>query len=116
MSMSAYICSKSVNIAKGIMISSFLVCTLALASGGSGGGGTGSKNPNSMYAVGKKAFMGSVVCPTCPYASLELNSEEVSAVWPDLQPELKEAGAIGQDLLWWQRKSVVHYIKKRFSL
>ncbi len=119
MSMSAYICSKNVNIAKGIMISGFLVCTLALASGGSGGsggGGTGFKNPNSMYAVGKKTFLGNVVCDTCPYASLELNSEEVSAVWPDMQLDLKQAGAIGQELSWWQRKSVNHYIKKRFSL
>ena len=69
-----------------------------------------------MYATGKKMFLGSVVCDTCPYASLELNSEEVSAVWPDLQLDLKQAGAIGQELSWWQRISVNHYIKNRFSL
>ena len=123
MSMSAYMCSKNVNIAKGIMISGFLVCTLALASGGGGGSGgsgggdgTASNNPNSMYATGKKLFLGSVVCDTCPYASLELNSGKVHTVWPDLQLDLKKAGAIGQELSWWQRISVKHYIKKRFSL
>ena len=121
MSMSAYICSKNVNIVKGIMISGFLVCTLALASGGGGGSsgggdGTASNNPTSMYATGKKLFLGSVVCDSCPYASLELNSEIVGAVWPNLQLDLKQAGAIGQELSWWQRISVKHYIKKRFFL
>ena len=123
MSMSAYIRSKNVNTVKGIIVSGFLVCTLALASGGGGGSsgggggdGTASNNPTSMYATGKKLFLGSIVCDSCPYASLELNSEEVSAVWPNLQLDLKQAGAIGQELSWWQRKSVNHYIKKRFFL
>ena len=136
MSMSAYMCSKSVNILKGIIISGFLVCTLALASGGGGGsGGSGSdggsdggggdggggdgstaNNSTSMYATGKKLFLGSVVCDSCPYAGLELNSGKVGAVWPGLQRDLKQAGVIGQELSWWQRISVKHYIKKRFSL
>ena len=83
MSMSAYIRSKNVNTVKGIIVSGFLVCTLALASGGGGGSsgggggdGTASNNPTSMYATGKKLFLGSIVCDSCPYASLELNSEE----------------------------------------
>ncbi len=132
MSMSAYMYSKNVNIAKGIIVSGFLVCTLALASGGgggagggggggsgggSGGGGDGiaSNNYVSRYDTGKKSFLESVVCDSCPYAGLELNPENVGAVWPDLKRDLKRSGAIGQKLSWWQRSSVKHYIKKRFS-
>ena len=122
MSMSAYIRSKNVNTVKGIIVSGFLVCTLALASGGGGGSsggggdGTASNNPASMYDTGKKIFLERVVCDTCPYASLELNTEKVHTVWPDLQLDLKKAGVIGQKLSWWQRISAKHYIKNRFSL
>ena len=70
----------------------------------------------SDYDTGKKIFLERVVCDTCPYASLELNSEKVGAVWPNLQLDLKKAGAIGQELSWWQRISAEHYIKNRFSL
>ncbi len=134
--MSAYMYSKNVNIAKGIIVSGFLVCTLALASGGGGGGGAGggggsgggsggggdggdgvaSNNYVSKYDTGKKSFLESVVCDSCPYAGLELNPENVGAVWPDLKRDLKKSGAIGQKLSWWQRSSVKHYIKKRFSI
>ena len=130
MSMDEYMRSNAVDIAKGIIVSGFLVSTLALASGGgssgggssgggsSGGGGDGtaSNNPASMYDTGKKIFLERVVCDTCPYASLELNTEKVHTVWPDLQLDLKKAGVIGQKLSWWQRISAKHYIKNRFSL
>ena len=115
MSMDEYMRRSAVDIAKGIIVSGFLVCTLALASGG-GGDGTASNNPASMYDTGKKIFLERVVCDTCPYASLELNTENVHTVWPDLQLDLKKAGAIGQELSWWQRISAEHYIKNRFSL
>ncbi len=130
MSMSAYRYSKNINIAKGIIVSGCLVCTLALASGGggssgggsggsggSGGGGDGAASGNyvSKYDTGKKLFLERVVCDSCPYASLELNPEKVGEVWPDLKRDLKKSGTIGQKLSWWQRSSIKHYIKKRFS-
>ncbi len=41
-----------------------------------------------MYAVGKKTFLGSVACDTCPYASLELNSRSQRRVaQPATRPE-----------------------------
>ena len=110
MSMDAYMHSNAVDTAKGIIVSGFLVCTLALASGG------GANPSTSMYDTGKKIFLERVVCDTCPYASLELNTEKVHTVWPDLQLDLKKAGVIGQELSWWQRISAEHYIKNRFSL
>ena len=110
MSMDEYMRRSAVDIAKGIIVSGFLVCTLALASGG------GADPSASMYDTGKKIFLERVVCDSCPYASLELNSEKVGAVWPNLQLDLKKAGAIGQELSWWQRISAEHYIKNRFSL
>ena len=110
MSMDAYMRSNAVDTAKGIIVSGFLVCTLALASGG------GATQSTSMYDTGKKIFLERVVCDTCPYASLELNTEKVHTVWPDLQLDLKKAGVIGQELSWWQRISAEHYIKNRFSL
>ena len=110
MSMDKYMRRSAVDIAKGIIVSGFLVCTLALASGG------GADPSASMYDTGKKIFLERVVCDTCPYASLELNSIKVRTVWPDLQLDLKKAGAIGQELSWWQRISAEHYIKNRFSL
>ena len=110
MSMDEYMHSNAVNTAKGIIVSGFLVSTLALASGG------GADPSASMYDTGKKIFLERVVCDTCPYASLELNTENVHTVWPDLQLDLKKAGVIGQKLSWWQRISAKHYIKNRFSL
>ena len=110
MSMDEYMHSNAVDTAKGIIVSGFLVSTLALASGG------GANQSTSMYDTGKKIFLERVVCDTCPYASLELNSIKVRAVWPDLQLDLKKAGVIGQELSWWQRISAEHYIKNRFSL
>ncbi len=108
--MDAYMHSYAVDTAKGIIVSGFLFSTLALASGGSA-------NPStSMYDTGKKIFLERVVCDTCPYASLELNSEKVHTVWPNLQLDLKKTGVIGQELSWWQRISAEHYIKNRFSL
>ena len=70
MSMDEYIRSNAIDIAKGIIVSGFLVCTLALASGG------GADPSASMYDTGKKIFLERVVCDTCPYASLELNSDK----------------------------------------
>ncbi len=115
--MSAYRYSKNINIAKGIIVSGFLVCTLALASGGGGGGGGGAASNNyvSKYDTGKKLFLERVVCDSCPYASLGLNPENVGAVWPDLKRDLRKSGTIGQKLSWWQRSSIKHYIRKRFS-
>ena len=128
MSMDEYMRSNAVDIAKGIIVSGFLVSTLAgLAVAAPAVAAPAaqlrrrrrwyaSNNPASMYDTGKKIFLERVVCDTCPYASLELNTEKVHTVWPDLQLDLKKAGVIGQKLSWWQRISAKHYIKNRFSL
>ena len=83
MSMDKYMRRSAVDIAKGIIVSGFLVCTLALASGG------GADPSASMYDTGKKIFLERVVCDTCPYASLELNSDKSphSVAQPATRPE-----------------------------
>ena len=108
-----------------VFLASLMACSLAVASGGggsggggSGGGGGGDTNQQAQvnYDKGKKLFYESVVCESCLYAGLELETAAVRAVWSDLKKDLKKNGSIGQELTWGQRKAVKRFVKKRFSL
>ena len=108
-----------------VFLASLMACSLAVASGGggsggggSGGGGGGDTNQQAQvnYDKGKKLFYESVVCESCLYAGLELETAAVRAAWSDLKKDLKKNGSIGQELTWGQRKAVKRFVKKRFSL
>ena len=118
-----------------VFLASLMACSLAVASGGGGSGGGGSGGGGSggggsggsgggdtnqqaqvNYDKGKKLFYESVVCESCLYAGLELETAAVRAVWSDLKKDLKKNGSIGQELTWGQRKAVKRFVKKRFSL
>ncbi len=86
---------------------------------GAGGGGGGSGNTiqeEVMYGKGKKLFEEKVVCESCPYTGLVLETEAVEQVWPSLKKDIKRDGQIGKDLKRFQRKSLKHFIKERFKL
>ena len=105
---------------------SLMACTLAVASGGSGSGGSGGSGSGGAgegnlhaqmtYDKGKKLFYERVVCESCLYAGLALETAAVKDVWSDLKKELKTNGSIGQELTSYQRKAVKRFVKKRFSL
>ena len=98
---------------------SLMACSLAVASGGDGsGGGVGESNLNAQmtYDKGKKLFYERVVCESCPYSGLELETAAVKDVWSDLKKDLKKNGSIGQELESIQRRAVKRFVKKRFSL
>ena len=116
-------------------MASLMACSLAVASGGGGSGGGGSGGGGSggsgsggsgggdtdqqaqvNYDKGKKLFYERVVCESCLYAGLELETGAVRVVWSDLKKDLKKNGSIGQELTWGQRKAVKRFVKKRFSL
>ena len=103
---------------------SLMACSLAVASGGSGSGGSGSGggagegnlHAQMTYDKGKKLFYERVVCESCLYAGLALETAAVKDVWSDLKKDLKKNGSIGQELTSYQRKAVKRFVKKRFSL
>ena len=103
-----------------VFLASLMACSLAVASGGGGSGGSGGGDTNQQaqvnYDKGKKLFYESVVCESCLYAGLELETAAVRAVWSDLKKDLKKNGSIGQELTRGQRKAVKRFVKKRFSL
>ncbi len=107
-----------------VFLVSLMACSLAVASGGSGSGGSGSGggageanlHAQMTYEKGKKLFYERVVCESCPYAGLELETAAVKDVWSDLKKDLKKNGSIGQELESYQRRAVKRFVKKRFSL
>ena len=111
-----------------VFLGSLMACSLAVASGGSGSGGGGSggsggsgggdRNLHAQmtYDKGKKLFYERVVCESCLYAGLALETAAVKDVWSDLKKDLKKNGSIGQELTSYQRKAVKRFVKKRFSL
>ncbi len=113
-----------------VFLASLMACSLAVASGGGGSGGGGSGGGGSggsgggdtnqqaqvNYDKGKKLFYERVVCESCLYAGLELETAAVRVVWSDLKKDLKKNGSIGQELTRGQRKAVKRFVKKRFSL
>ena len=67
-----------------VFLGSLIACSLAVASGGgasggSGGSGGGDSNLHAQmtYDKGKKLFYERVVCESCPYAGLELETAAV---------------------------------------
>ena len=114
-----------------VFLASLMACSLAFASGGGGsggsggsgsggsggsGGGDGNLHAQMTYDKGKKLFYERVVCESCLYAGLALETAAVNDVWSDLKKELKQNGSIGQELTSYQRKAVKRFVKKRFSL
>jgi hypothetical protein len=103
-----------------VFLASLMACSLAVASGGGGSGGSGGGDTNQQaqvnYDKGKKLFYERVVCESCLYAGLELETAAVRVVWSDLKKDLKKNGSIGQELTRGQRKAVKRFVKKRFSL
>ena len=120
--------NRPVSLARSFIIPVFLASTFVFASGdggggsagggeGAGGGGDGGGASAAMnYDRGKKLFYENVVCDSCPYSDLVLETEEVKAVWPDLKKDLKRKGEIGKDLRFSQRMSLRNFIRKRFAL
>lgn len=86
-----------------------------VASGGGDGGGNGNSGGqgfySSAYDKGKKIFMEQVVCQTCPFGNVEMDSENINTI----KEELGRGGLIGSNLSYNQRYSVNYYVKKRFA-
>ena len=82
-----------------------------MASGGDYGNDQGALTV-SKYEKGKKIFKDKITCSNCPYADLELTQDNVAS----LLPELASDGSIGESLSKSDRRSVQHYIEKRFKL
>ena len=109
-----------------VFLVSLMACSLAVASGSGGSGGSGSGggvgvgegtlHAQMTYDKGKKLFYERVVCESCLYAGLALETAAVKDVWSDLKKDLKKNGSIGQELTSYQRKAVKRFVKKRFSL
>ena len=85
------------------------------SSGGGGGGSRYSIHQQVMYNKGKKLFRHEVVCESCPYSELQLNSDAVQSVWVTLEADLEPDGQIGKELVRFQRQSLKFFIKERFS-
>ena len=83
----------------------------AMSSGGDYGNDQG-RLTVSKYEKGKKVFKDKITCSYCPYADLELTQDNVAAIVDELGGD----GEIGATLTSSERKSVSHYIKKRFNL
>ena len=69
-----------------------------------------------IYETGKKLFHELVVCESCSYADLELNSESVRVAWPVLKRDLNRSGEIGKNLKLSHRHAIRVFIQKRFLL
>jgi len=100
-----------------IVLIGFLSQPYALASGGDSGGGGGTDvHKQVMYNKGKKLFKQKVVCDSCPYSELVLETAAVEQVWPQMKDDFKKNGQIGKNLKGYQRKSLKYYVKERFEL
>ena len=68
------------------------------------------------YALGKDLFREIIVCSSCPYAKLELDSKSVGASWQNLKEDLDAKGMIGKNLSIGQRYAILFFVKKRFKI
>ena len=99
-----------------IVNSATLFCALAFTSSYAIGSGSSGAVDVAAYHLGKEVFHEKVVCESCAYASLVLETEIVAAVWDEMKKELKRDGNIGKDLSIRERNAVEKYVKKRFAL
>ncbi len=99
-----------------ITLSLLFSISIAFASGGGGGGNSGGSADHGpiSYDVGKKLFVEAVVCDSCPFADLSVDSESVRAAWKAIKKSLRSRGEIGETLIWSERESVKRFIRKRF--
>ena len=96
--------------------SGVLFCVLAFTSGHVIGSGSSAAVAAAAYHLGKEVFHGKVVCDSCAFAGLVLETETVVTVWDEIKKELKRDGSIGKDLSIRERNAVEKYVKKRFAL
>ena len=108
---------KTVRCAMFVLFCGFFAINAASGSGGGSGDGGGQGGTDTgpvSYDVGKKLFLETVVCDTCPYADLTLDSAHVRDEWKSIKRSLKKKGEIGRNMKWSERESVKRFIKKRF--
>jgi len=74
--------------------------------------GSGNRAAVADYDIGKKVFFERVVCESCPYPELELESNFVAEIIPELQKQ----GVIGKILSSRERDSVMLFVNQRFNL
>ena len=96
--------------------SGVLFCVLAFTSSHVIGSGSSASVAAEAYHLGKEVFHEKVVCDSCAFAGLVLETETVVAVWDEMKKELKRDGSIGKDLSIRERNAVEKYVKKRFAL
>jgi hypothetical protein len=96
--------------------SGVLFCALAFTSSHAIGSGSSAAVAAAAYHLGKEVFHEKVVCDSCEFAGLVLETETVATVWDDIKKELKRDGSIGKDLSIRERNAVEKYVKKRFVL
>ena len=96
--------------------SSVLLCVLAFTSSNAIGSGSSGAVDAAAYHLGKEVFHEKVVCESCAFAGLVLETETVVTVWDEMKKELKRDGSIGKDLSIRERNAVEKYVKKRFAL
>ena len=96
--------------------SGVLFCVLAFTSSHAIGSGSSAAVAAAAYHLGKEVFHEKVVCDSCAFAGLVLETETVVAVWDEMKKELKRDGSIGKDLSIRERNAVEKYVKKRFAL
>ena len=99
-----------------IVNSATLFCALAFTSSYAIGSGSSAAVAAAAYHLGKEVFHEKVVCDSCAFASLALETETVVTVWDEIKKELKRDGSIGKDLSIRERNAVENYVKKRFAL
>ncbi len=99
-----------------IVNSATLFCALAFTSSYAIGSGSSASVAAEAYHLGKEVFHEKVVCDSCAFAGLVLETETVVAVWDEIKKELKRDGSIGKDLSIRERNAVEKYVKKRFVL
>ena len=94
------------------MLVTILVGTSAMASGGSPGANTFAPNNSADYDLGKAVFFKKIICETCPYGDISLDTASVE----NILPEVHRKGSIGKELTIKERKSVKLFIKTRFNI
>ena len=96
--------------------SATLLYAFAFTSNHAIGSGSSAAADAAAYHLGKEVFHEKVVCGSCAYAGLVLETEILAAVWDEMKKELKRDGNIGKDLSIRKRNAVEKYVKKRFAL
>ena len=98
------------------MNSATLLCAFVFTSNHAIGSGSSAAVAAAAYHLGKEVFHEKVVCDSCAFAGLVLETEAVVAVWDEMKKELKRDGSIGKDLSIRERNAVEKYVKKQFAL